>query len=240
MKCHLGFRATVLAAGMGVFLWSAPMSGADTVFDFTFQSVYTSGSSAGQPNDVIQGSGTLDATPNAVGSEVYTATSGSGSMTTSDPADYYSGTFNLITNPYSPIADPGNSSFATSPNGAFWYDDQLFFPGTGTTQVDWYGLLFAGTDNPATEINLCTAVNPAGLPYVYIDSSEGAGNWVPNSYGEVVTFGLELSITAANVPPGDPTPVPLPAAAGIGFSLLGGCGVLAAFRKRLRRQSRIA
>jgi hypothetical protein len=35
-------------------------------------------------------------------------------------------------------------------------------------------------------------------------------------------------------------PVPLPAAAGVGFSMLGGFGFLAAFRKRLSRRARIA
>jgi hypothetical protein len=35
-------------------------------------------------------------------------------------------------------------------------------------------------------------------------------------------------------------PVPLPAAAGVGFSMLGGFGGLFAFRKRLKRQARIA
>lgn len=68
---------------------------------------------------------------------------------------------------------------------------------------------------------------PTYIPGVDLNST-GLGNVYmgPNLQFEVLTGGSQA--------------VPLPAAAGVGFSMLGGFGFLAAFRKRLRRGARIA
>jgi hypothetical protein len=164
----------------------------------------------------VNGSGTLYASANADGS--FSALWGSGTMAASAPTYAYDGGLTLLSNP----SPPGE---ALSPDyGSFVYDNQ-FLP-TAQTQLTNGGLLF--TTAAGAQVNLFSHALgdfwSAGSVYTcYVDTG----------FNETVTF-------AVTTPGQTAAPVPLPASAGVGLSMLGASGVLFSFRRRLSRRPRIA
>ncbi len=130
----------------------------------------------------------------------------------------------------------GRSASAGALQAAIWYleGDQLTL---GATFSD------AGiSSNGAAQLQAQAWVTLAQLPH-------------PNAIPPVQIFGMYDTLAHAlaggrtgiaqaqlvEIPPaGSSNPVPLPAAAGVGFSMLGGFGLLAGWRKRFRRRLRIA
>ena len=93
----------------------------------------------------------------------------------------------------------------------------------------------------------------SGVIYSNNPNIATADGWAANAWGHI---GTQVSVYALIARPDDTqsfsvaivsgaghdntAPVPLPAAVGVGFSMLGGFGMLAGLRKRLRRRPRIA
>jgi PEP-CTERM motif len=125
---------------------SAGPTGPDPMFDFSFTD--------GAGTSVF---GTLDAIPNGDGT--YTAVSGSAT----DTSPTYTGALSLIINPNAP-------NQATSPNGNYFYDNQLL-PGQDPLILNG-GLLFS-TTVPNAEVNIFS--NGPGQ-YQYLDDLGGNVN----------------------------------------------------------------
>ena len=126
---------------LGVSLLSFGTARADTVFDFTFQGLYT-------------GTGTLMVTDNGDGS--LTAVSGTGF--------YDNLAITLVANPAAP-----NPFDKPVPNGDFTYDDRLF--PTAPSILDGWGLLFSFDNPVnslgATYVNFCGTTACDGIHDTY-------------------------------------------------------------------------
>jgi hypothetical protein len=121
----------------------------------------------------------------------------------------------------------------------------VIYNGTGS------GNPFGSTASPspyvnfATDTNVTTALASALAAYTYVTTTT-LGEATPVGYAlvdpDTGPGGLQDFTPAIVIvtPSFSPTSVPLPAAASVGFSMLGGIGVLAAIRRRSSRKSRIA
>jgi hypothetical protein len=113
-----------------------------------------------------------------------------------------------------------NGSATYSPSGYFIFDNQLF-PST-SVPVDNPGLLFKQTGT-GDEINIFASdVEPDGTPILYYENS---------GFNTPITLDLDASVVSS---------VPLPASAGVGFSMLGVIAVVSVLRKQLSSRTRIA
>jgi len=182
------FVAVIAAPTFGSITPGKTLSGAgaDPEYVVTFTSL----------DNTIIGSGTIDATANGDGS--YTATTGS--ITFSSGPDI--GTFDLFPN-------PNGTSQATSPSGAFYYDNQLspIVAAGGLLDID--GLLFT---NGSTEVNLWG--NGVGNPDTFDSWTANAG------YGSEVVGSFTATAVTTATAVATPEPGTL-----IIWSLLGGLGM---------------
>jgi hypothetical protein len=188
---------------------------------------------------LLSGSGTLDAVTTA-SPGVYQVVSGTLSelawagnsayiATPSDP-------FNLVSNTGIAATPTDNNSYKYSSDGAFIYDDLLFpdHPVTPagsaspSTQIDYWGLLFEQTGG--AELNLYSE-SLEGTPYIYWEKS-GAHEYVTS-----LTF-TPVTGNTAQGGAGNTTAVPLPGAAGVGFGMLVGLGLIAGARRLVTRSGR--
>lgn len=119
-----------------------------------------------------------------------------------------------------------------------WYDDNSTL-GSGpsvASAVSWSDLITA-LGPTATLINDPTQ----GIGGLRIASGfSSAGDHYNTNVDEFILGTTALGTTTYDFEKTSAAPVPLPAAAGVGFSMLGGFGGLAALRKRFRGKSRIA
>jgi hypothetical protein len=150
LVCNDTLQASIVGSDRAEFPPLTGCQGADPVFMFSFFDLGTGGS-------LFSGSVTL--TADDLGNGLFKATSGLGTVTfNKDTAAPTTVTLTLV-----PATDTGRN---TSPTGSFWYDNYLTLSGTSLLQYD--GLLFSTTLGSAPEINIWG--NPNNAPYSFYTS----------------------------------------------------------------------
>jgi hypothetical protein len=229
-------RTAAFAVAIVGLAWSAQKTRADSVtMQFSISSI------AGDAYPVIM-TGTFVAssdTPHFP--DAYVATGLTGSETLNVPG--YTGQYTLIPTSAGTL-DParGTGVYSSPDGGAYYYDDVVnpnaapLVDGTSGALDTVAGLLFQ-----AGPYQLNVFAGSLGFPdypdayFEYPANPVSGTNYYGLYYQEPVVFSLINVETIPALPA-----VPLPAAAGIGFSLLGGFGAFANLRKRFNRKHRIA
>ena len=211
-----------LLVGLAVVAWTdRALADSLEVYNFSFTGPSFALPSGGSSS--LTGSGKL--ITEDVGSDVFMVIGGSIDQLSWPGVSTYKTppAFDLVTNP-----NPGSAVYSS--DAAFIYDDLLFPSNMDTStssKVDYWGLLFqqAGT---GAELNLYSQ-DLFGTPYIYYEKTGLNAN--------LLSFTLTDGGAYTPSSVGGGVPVPLPAAAGMGFAMLLAIGAASGIRKQMSKKT---